>query len=407
MLIRCDQCQALFSLQDGVVRGAPGPAFAVQCGRCLVVFDAAVPNGGKPASHGTPAQGSGRVPTPSNGVQKPAPKPQQALPAASAERRDAGRPENLATALKPKRPGDVPEEDPFAEQLARRAKTRRVLLYGLGGLAVIGVLAGGGYALKARLVKLPAAAQLKLDQGREKLLLDDAASLQEAAQLFTDAARVAHGEAGPEAERAYALLLLAGSHTDLADRLEAQARELNDQVAKLQLEKPEGWEAKYQGLADRVKQIDQERDPHVREATRLLQQGLSAAKVALGEDPEEPAAQRAMALFNALSDAADRGVRYLVAAERLAPGNVQNAYVRARLALAGAPSREKQEQALSQLAVVKTNEPRLLRAIYDAGAIEFDRQQFGPARQTLTGLLERNPQHERAKALLDLLPKAQ
>lgn len=407
MLIRCDHCQALFSLQDGVVRGAPGPAFAVQCGRCLSVFDAAVPQAGKPAPHGTPAQGSLKIATPGNGVPKTAQRPAQAQPAAGAALRDPGRPDNLATALKPKRPGDAPEEDLFAQELAQRARTRRWLLFGLGGVAVAGVLVVGGFLLKARFTALPAAARAKLEKGRQKLLLDDAVSLAEAAQLFTEAGRLANGEAGPEAERAYALLLLAGSHKDLADRLEAQARELNDQAAKLQLEKPEGWEAKFQGLAGEVKKIDQERDPHVRDATRLLAQGLAAAKAALDEDPDEASAQRAMALYNALSDAADRGRRFLDAAERLAPGNVDNAYVRARLALAGSPSKDKQEQALSALAVVKTGEPRLLRAVYDTGAIELDRQLYGPARQTLTGLLEKNPQHERAKVLLELLPKVQ
>jgi predicted Zn finger-like uncharacterized protein len=38
MLIRCERCGALFSLQDGVA--ASGARVEVQCGRCLAVFDA-------------------------------------------------------------------------------------------------------------------------------------------------------------------------------------------------------------------------------------------------------------------------------------------------------------------------------------------------------------------------------
>lgn len=389
MLIRCDQCQALFSLQDGVVRGAPGPAFAVECGRCLAVFDAAVPKQAKAAFPNVPSGSHQAV---------------QSAP--FLEPGDAGRSENLERALKPKRPGDAPEEDPFAQEMAQRAKRRRFLLFGLGGAAVLAVLVSFGLALKSRFAALSAPAQAAMTQGRKALLQDDAASLALAAQHFSEAVRLAGGVAGPVAEHAYALLLLAGAHKDLADRLEAQGRDLNDQVAKLQLEKAEGWELKFQTLAAEVKEIDQERDPHVREATRLLAQGLAEARAAIETDPDEAAGHRAMALYNALSDAAERGRRFLDAAERLAPGHVHNAYVRAQLALAGAPSKEKQEQALSALAVVKTGEPLLLRAIYDTGAIEVDRQQFGPARQTLTGVLAKNPRHERARALLESLPKA-
>lgn len=401
MLIRCERCQALFSLQDGVVRGAPGPAFAVQCGRCLGVFEAAVPKAARPEPRAPVS--SPRV-TPVSGAPKVAMRPPPVL-APGARPADGGK--ELAAALKPKRPGDAPEDDLYAQELARRARTRRRLLFALGGAVVLVLLVAGGSALRKRLGGLPAAAQVKVEKARARLLLDDAASLEAAAALFTEAARLAPGEAGPEAERAWALLLLAGSHKDLADRLEAQARELNDQVAKLQQEKPEGWEAKVGAVAERVAKVAAEREPHVRDATRLLAQGLAAAKAALEEDPEEPAASRAMALYHALTDAAERGQRFLAAAEKLQPGVPGNAYVRAQLALAGAPSREKQEKALTALALVKTVDPKLLRAVYDTAALEFDRQQYGSARQTLTGLLAQSPQHERAKALLALLPAAQ
>jgi predicted Zn finger-like uncharacterized protein len=46
VLIRCQQCQALFSLQDGVA-GAAG-TFQVECGRCHAVFDAAAPQRHQP-----------------------------------------------------------------------------------------------------------------------------------------------------------------------------------------------------------------------------------------------------------------------------------------------------------------------------------------------------------------------
>ncbi|MBS2023521.1 MAG: hypothetical protein JST92_14035 [Deltaproteobacteria bacterium] len=408
MLIRCEQCQALFSLQDGVVRGAPGPQFAVQCGRCLAVFSAASPKavqagqkGTSTPAQGTPALGSPRV-TP-QAVQKVAMRPPPAMPSASSETRGG----DLAAALKPRRPGDAPEDDPFAQELAARARMRKRMLWAVIGAATLGALVLGGLALKKSLGGLPAAAQQKMEKARQKLAMDDYASMEQAAGLLSEAAKLAPNEASPEGERAFALLMIAGAHKEQADRLEVQARELNDQIAKLQLEKPEGYEAKWSAIAEQVKKIDNEREPHVREAQRLVAQGRSAALSAIEEDPEEASAQRAMGLFWALSEGVERGQHFVDKAEQLQPGNPLNAYVKAALSLAGAPSKEKQERGLMALGVVRQADPKFLRAAYEAAVIDAERQQQGAARQALNSILEQNPAHERAKALLATLPSAQ
>jgi hypothetical protein len=401
VLIRCERCQALFSLQDGVVRGATGGAgFAVECGRCELVFEAKSPSGARPTAASAPRP----VTTPSRGQPVlPARTTTPAQGSAAAEKRTpqpTG--EELARALRPKRPGptDDGETDLLASALARRRKTRRLAV----GAVVLALLAGAGLALAPVLKKkfggLPVAAQQKVEKAHQKLLFDDNGSLEQAVTLLTDAARMAPGEAGPEGERAFTLLVLAGTHKDVADRLEAQARELNDKVAKLQLEKPEGWEKQVAALSEQVSQIATEREPHVRDATRLLQQGLAAAKAAREEDPDEPVAQRAMALFHALNDSADQGSRFADRAEQLRPNDPLNAWVRARLQLCGSPSREKQERGLQQLALARQDEPQLLSALYDQASVEVERQQLGPAREKLTQLLTQNPQHERARRLL-------
>jgi len=63
--------------------------------------------------------------------------------------------------------------------------------------------------------------------------------------------------------------------------------------------------------------------------------------------------------------------------------------------------------ALTALAQVRQLEPLFLRATYDQAAISFARQEFAPAREALAKLLQTNPQHERAKQLLALLPAPQ
>ncbi|HEX9577317.1 MAG TPA: hypothetical protein VF993_06160 [Myxococcales bacterium] len=346
MLIRCQKCQALFSLQDGVA--ASGASFHVECGRCLLVFPATAPR----REITTPVQ------TP------PAPLRAPPLPAAALE---------LTRALRPRRPESQAGVEEGERDLRRVALRRRRLLVGAGVVAVVAIAAFAAAQLRRSGLAREAAA--RMEKARQKLLRDDLRSLEEAGALFTEAARMAPGEAGPEAERAFALLLQAATHKDLADRLGAA------------------------GLAS-------ERDPHIRDGTRLLQEGLAAAKVALEDDPEDPAALRAMALWSALADAPDRGARYLDQAEKKAAQDPYIPWTRAALSLAGPATREKQDRALSALATALQAEPRLLRAQVDAAAVSMDRQEPGPARDGFKKALEQNPQHERAKRLQALLPAA-
>jgi len=136
-------------------------------------------------------------------------------------------------------------------------------------LAVIALAIAAGVVLYRR--GLPREVEENLRQGREKLLLDDQKSLQEATKLFTEAVRVAPGNAVAEAERAFALLLQASAHKDLALRVPPP-----------------------------------QRDEETRAATRLLQQGAAAARQAIEDDQNAPAALRAIALAEAVSERRSR-----------------------------------------------------------------------------------------------------
>jgi hypothetical protein len=367
---------ALYSLQDGLA--ASGVSFPVECGRCLLAFQATAPR----REITTPLQTArvvARAPTPAAAVERSVP------------------PEELARALKPRRP-EVP-----ARVDAIRPGPRRVLI-GAGVAVAAAILAL--VATQVRFSGLPKEAAARMETARQKLLRDDLQSLEEAGALFSEAARIAPGAAAPEAERAFALLLQAATHKDLADRLGGAARELNDRVARLQTEKQPGFEGQVAQISQQISQLATERDLRARDATKLLQQGVAAAKAALEDDPEDAAALRSMALWSALGDAPDRGARYLDQAEKKTPHDPYIAWTRAALALTGAATREKQDRALAALAQARQSEPRLLRAQVDAAAISMDRQEAGPAREALKKALEQNPQHERAKRLLALLPTA-
>src|SRR5438309_1009852 len=206
----------------------------------------------------------------------------------------------------------------------------------------------------------------KMRVGREKLLRDDSASLQDAAKLFTEAARATPGRAPLEAERAFALLLEAAAQKDLAERLPTA-----------------------------------ERDEPERAASRLLQQGAAVARQAFADDKDDPAALRAMALAESISGAADLAAVHAEQAEQAAPGDPWALYAKAAAALAG----HAHERAVQALSAAREAEPRLLRADVDLAAISLDRGDPGGAGELLESVLRRNPQHDRARRMLALVSR--
>ena len=348
MLIRCERCAAVFSLQDGVGSGA---AFKVECGRCLLVFE---------------AKALARPPTPPPQL-RVSPLPAAPSPGAL-ERRTGGAPaapagalaaDELARALRPRRP-----EDDLQSELLRLSHRRRRRLRWAAGIAAVLALALLGLGLRQRFLKLPRQAEARVEKARELLLKDDSGSLQEATALFTEAARLAPGEAMPEGERGFALLLQAGAQADLAARLLAAQKQ-------------------------------QEGDELQRAATRLLQHGIAAAKAALEDDQDDEAALRAMALGAALTNSADPGPL-----DRLSPEDPWALYVKA------VAQRKAPDAALVTLAELRKAEPRLLRAQVEIAALAMDRKEPGPAREALGQVLQVNPQHDRARRMLALLPAA-
>jgi predicted Zn-dependent protease len=204
----------------------------------------------------------------------------------------------------------------------------------------------------------------KMRRGREILLRDDTRSLQEAAKLFTDAARASPGQAVPEAERAFALLLQAKAHMDLAPRLAAAQR------------------------------AEQERA-----AAKLLQQGAAAAREALAEEQDAPAALRASALAEAINGKANEAEAHAEQADRAAPGDPWTLYVKGVSAAAA----HKRDRAVQALSAARQIEPRLIRVDVDLAGISLDSGDAAGARALLEKVLKENPRHDGARDLLSAI----
>ncbi len=229
------------------------------------------------------------------------------------------------------------------------------------------VLAAAGVAVYGRFATLPREVAAKLEQGRERMLRDDARSLDEATRLFTEAVRIAPGEATPEAERAFAMLLQAAAHKDLADRVSPPDREDESRLA-----------------------------------ARFFQQGSAAATQAFAENQRDPSALRALALSEAIGGDAGHAIEHAGQARLLSPGDPWTLYAQAVAARAAkAP-----DGGLDALTRLGATDPRLLRAQVDAGAMLADRGDSTAARQILRRVVEANAQHERARRILRLLPPA-
>jgi len=228
-------------------------------------------------------------------------------------------------------------------------------------VAVIALAIAAGVVLYRR--GLPREMEENVRQGREKMLLDDETSLQEATKLFTEAVRVAPGNAVAEAERAFALLLQASAHKDLAMRVP-------------------------------------QRDEENRAATRLLQQGAAAARQAIEDGPNAPAALRAIALAEAVAGTPEPAAAHAEQAERAAPGDPWVLYAKAAAAAAG----HARDRAIQALSAARQAEPRLLRVDVDLAGFAIDGGDPAGARELLQRVLRSNPQHERARRMLSLLP---
>ena len=338
MLIECSRCRAVFSLHESVA--ATGTRFKVQCGRCLAIFEAVAtprPSAPQPPPDDAPAQPPPPLVDPPEAMEDVEPEP--------------------APSLTPEPAPPAPAPKPSPELLRLPRMQVRIVL------AILALAIAAGVALYRS--GLPRDAEEKIRQGRANLLLDDTRSLQEATKLFTDAARAAPGQAVPVAERAFALLLQASAQKDMANRVPAPERE---QVS--------------------------------RAASGLLQQGAAAARQAIEDDREAPAALRAMALAEAISGVADQAAAHAEQAERAAPGDPWVLYAKAAAAAAGG-MRDRAVQALSS---ARQAEPKLLRADVDLACIAIDGGDPAGARELLQRVLKGNPQHDRARRMLSLLP---
>jgi hypothetical protein len=245
----------------------------------------------------------------------------------------------------------------------------------------------------------PEAAARRRAEGAALVARDDARSLEGAAALFAEAARLDPAGRAAPADRALALSLLASERAEEATALQARVEALEEERQHLALERAPAWEDRQAAVAARIRSLSQEVQELRRQAA-TLRTAAGAILSALGPDgPDELASTRAMAVAAALEGRATE-------AEILAERKRAAARVDAWLDLVGSaadampPSAHgRRFRAAKQLRAVAAAHPELLRARVLLAEAQSDLGEREAALESLDGVLAANPAHEGAQRL--------
>lgn len=245
----------------------------------------------------------------------------------------------------------------------------------------------------------PEAAARRLTEGEALVARDDARSLEEAAALFAEAARLDRGGRAAPADRALALSLLASQRAEEATALQARLGALEEERQQLALERAPAWEDRQAAVAARIRSLSLEVQEHRRQAATLRAAAASILSALGPAGPDEIAVTRAVAVAAALEGRAAE-------AEILAERNRAAARVEAWLDLVGSaadalpPSAHgRRFRAAKQLRAVAAAHPELLRARVLLAEAQAELGEREPALESLDGVLAANPAHEGAQRL--------
>jgi predicted Zn finger-like uncharacterized protein len=424
VVIRCERCSTLYELDEELL--SPGGS-QVQCTRCGHVFTAHPPSAAGPALAGLPPQPAAEPPAP-----EPKPSASPAGPGAAAVAAAAAPavadapPEPEPPPPPPPRPeprtvrtGPPPVYRPSAASVpptsGRAALLRRdtvgtfenrlrwsarwrwlapALTAGVAAVAVAGWLLldrrAAPEAPRARSEAMPL------------LLLDDAASLEQAIARLDAVLRRSPQQRVAASEHALAYVLRAASLADEGEALKGRLAARAMERERLAREQPAGWEESERAAAADAQKLEGDVRAREERARGLGGAALQALK-RLGSEPGEgPEVARGLAAYYALGGERDRARKIIGAARERAPADpwldLAEAWVDAR-----DPDHAARERALIELGTLSVAHPELLHARYLLARTQAALGRRGEAIATLDALLVANGKHEGARRLRDAI----
>lgn len=260
-------------------------------------------------------------------------------------------------------------------------------------LAVSAVAAGGLLWHEPRQVSPEAL--FRRQEGLRLLAADDAGSLQRAAEILVEAARLDPGLFQARADRALALTLAAADDRELVAGLEAEARPLEAERSRLEAGPAEGGPGGEAGPLERLRTLE-EQIQALRARADLLEREAAGELRAVAGHRDDPAVVRAVAMRDALAGELEQARRPVdgARADRLADPWLDMAEAVADLMAPG--SEVARERAAARLGPLAAAYPDLLRARMLLARAEADLGRVDAAVAALDAVLEANPAHQKA-----------
>jgi hypothetical protein len=281
---------------------------------------------------------------------------------------------------------------------AKQVRTRSLWKW-LGPLLVALAAAGGYAGWRWFSSQVNPAALEKRQEGLSALARDDDGSLERAQASFAEARRIDPKLYQAEADRALAMLLLAGGIREDAASLESRFKELEAERSRLETEKPEGWQKRSAEVIERMKPLKAQLDPLHDKAGSLADQAYGALRVLAREHGEDVAVARALAVYYALDGNADQTARLVKNARIARQADPWLDLAEGAADVTASNSQVTRERAVSRLGPLAAANPQLLRARMLLARAQVDLLRKDAAVATLDGVLAANAEHERARRL--------
>jgi hypothetical protein len=282
----------------------------------------------------------------------------------------------------------------FAKQVRSRSRWMW-----LGPLLAIVAGAGGYGAWRYQAGRIDPAALQKRQEGLSILARDDGRSLERAAGVLAEGSRIDPKLYAAEADRALALMLMGAAMREDAAGLEARFKALDAERFRLEAEKAEGW-AKRQGeIIERMRPLKAELEPLQEQARSLGEQAYGILKPLAREHGDDPAVERALAVYYALDGNAEQSARFVRNARLARQSDPWIDLAEGAADVTAANSPVARERAVARLGPLALAHPDLLRARMLLARAEMDLGHKEAAAVALDGVIAANPDHERARRL--------
>ncbi len=396
MIIRCERCSTLYDLDETLL--APEGS-SVQCVKCQAVFSASPPKPGAAAASQVvpPAPPPPRPASPSgvpSGSARSADAPRPARAGPNIYRRPQPPPTGAPPPRHRGRAGAPPRDAVSAMDARLRNLARWKLAAAPLGAVLLLLLVYGAWSSWKR--QPDPESQRQRTEAMALITQDDGASLARAVELLDAVQQGDHASNGSVGERGLAMALLAAALADEAEPLDERLAAASAEKARLERERPPGFEDAQRALAMEVTRLEVELAPMRRQfevATSRASEELKALAARPKGAVDAARGQAVLAVLHSDAEELRRATEVLRATGNEGWADLMELWLAARRDGAA------RDLAIPKLVALVGAHPELIRARFVLARALMSAGRREEAISTLVSLLAANPRHERAQRL--------